>query len=469
MTRLDAFHLPGLTPEDVEGWERRPLGDDLELRWPRLRPEGLRRVLERLRTAGDGLRARPVSDIVGAMDAAASRLADPTDPLRAAAEQALPRVTGFSPPMVRLVLDRMTADWREPALRDLLRVELGDPQLLDGFRPDPSASALRRVRALGPELAFHVFAGNVPGVAVTSLVRTLLVKAPALGKTASGEPVLAPLFARALAEADPELGGALAVTYWPGGSETLEEVALALSDTVVAYGGGEAEASLRRRTKPGSCFLSHGPRYSFGVVGRDALRASDAPAAAAVVARAVAAFDQQGCVSPHMVYVETGAETSPEAFAGLIAGELSTLERTLPRGILAPAESAAIHTARAEAEFREIAGAPVRLHAGPGTAYTVVYDADPAFTTSCLNRFLWVKPLDDVTAAATLVRPYAEWLQTVAVAGLGDRLAALAEALARAGASRITTFDAAPWPPPAWHHDGRGPLRELLRWIDLEG
>jgi hypothetical protein len=54
------------------------------------------------------------------------------------------------------------------------------------------------------------------------------------------------------------------------------------------------------------------------------------------------------------------------------------------------------------------------------------------------------------------------------VAGAGERLQALARALGAAGATRITTFAAAPWPPPEWHHDGRGPLVELLRWTDLE-
>ena len=48
-------------------------------------------------------------------------------------------------------------------------------------------------------------------------------------------------------------------------------------------------------------------------------------------------------------------------------------------------------------------------------------------------------------------------------------MAPLAEALARAGATRIAPFDAAPFPPAGWRHDGRGPLEELVRWVDLEG
>jgi hypothetical protein len=60
-------------------------------------------------------------------------------------------------------------------------------------------------------------------------------------------------------------------------------------------------------------------------------------------------------------------------------------------------------------------------------------------------------------------------LQTAAVAGPPTRIEALAPRLVAAGVSRITSFAEMPFPPPFWHHDGRGPLGELLRWADLEG
>jgi hypothetical protein len=59
-------------------------------------------------------------------------------------------------------------------------------------------------------------------------------------------------------------------------------------------------------------------------------------------------------------------------------------------------------------------------------------------------------------------------LQTVAIEGAEDRLPMLAEALSRAGATRVTSFEKAPWPPPWWHHDGASVLTGLVRWIDLE-
>src|SRR5690606_37683923 len=129
----------------------------------------------------------------------------------------------------------------------------------------------------------------------------------------------------------------------------------------------------------------------------------------------------------------------------------------------------AIQTARADAEARALAGADVQVYAARGTEFTVIYDPDPACAPSPLNRVVRVKPLADLAAAVGLIRPLAHLIQTVGVAGAGGRLVGLAEALGRAGAPRITSLARMPWPPPTGHHDGQEPLRELVRWVDLEG
>lgn len=459
-TPFDAWHLPGVGPETTATLEL----DGLACRYPRPTPELIDATVQELREAGRQLRERPVSELVEVIDAAAARLADAADPLRAAADRLVPAATGYSPEMTRLVLDRMTVDWRADRLRSLLSAELPDPGVLDGFRPTPGGGA---TRAFGPTLAFHVFAGNVPGVAVTSLVRALLVKAPSLGKLASGQPVLPVLFARAVAAVDPAVGRALAVTYWPGGSTEAERRALKAADVVVVYGGEEAVAAYRQRAEPGTRLVVHGPRFSVGLIARDALESD--PGLARRVARSVAVFDQQGCVSPHAVWVEEGAGLAPLEFARALAGALAEIEDELPRGRVGPAEASAIQQERSAAELRGLAAdrPRTRVLAGPGTLWTVIYDPEPAFRPSCLNRLVRVHPVPAIEDAVAALAHVGRLLQSVALAG-DDRRAALAYQLARAGASRVTTFDALPWPPPHWHHDGSGPLRELIRWVDLE-
>lgn len=461
---IDAFHLPAIEHPRTSTWAYGRGDDAFEVRLPRLSPVDLKRQVDALATARDRYLAhRPVAEIVGVIDRVAARFADPADPLRRAAERALPAVTAYSAPMIRLVLDRMAADWRAPRLRELLRAEFGDPRVLDGFLPAPRAHGQHA--AFGPRLAVHVFSGNVPGVAVTSIIRSLLVKAATLGKAAVGEPLLAALFARGVAEADAEIGECLAVTYWAGGDEMMERAALEAADAVVVYGGAEAVASIRARTPATARFLGYGPKISFGVVGRGAL-SGDAARGAALDA---STFDQQGCVSPHLFYAEEGGAVSPEAWSAMLAKEMAAVEGELPRGTLAPGESSAIRQLRAEAEFAEAGGGGTRLHAsGEGTAWTVLYDPRPDFTASCLNRVVRVKPVASLADVPALVERYAPVLQTVGIAAGADETRALATALARVGASRFTPLGKMAWPPPWWHHDGRPPLRELVRWADLE-
>jgi len=462
---IDAFHLPALPDVPTTSRSYGEGEGAFELRIPQLRPGLLReqvRALAEARTRG--LERRPVAEIVGVIDRVAARLLDPADELRMTAERALPALTRYSPEMVRRVLDRMAADWRAEPLTELLRAEFGDPGALDGFRPD--ARGRGRMTAFGPRLAAHVFSGNVPGVAVTSIVRSLLVKAATLGKTAAGEPLLPALFARGIAEEDAELGACVAVAYWPGDDEALTRAALESADAAVVYGGAEAVASVRVQAPAGARILAYGPRLSFGIVARERLTADAAGEVARAAALDASTFDQQGCVSPHVFYAEEGGDVGPREWAGLLATEMAAVERDLPRGPLAPDESSAIQQLRARAEFSD----GTELHASDdGTAWTVVFEPDPAFEASCLNRVVRVKPVRDGAEVPALLAAYAHLLQTVGVSASPERAEALAAQLGRLGASRVAPLGRMAWPPPWWHHDGHPPLRDLVRWCDLEG
>ena len=429
---------------------------------PALSPADVALAAGRAAAAGTALQALPVDDVIAAIDAVARRFLDEADPLRREALQWLPEVTGYSPAMSALVLDRMAEDWTEPALRRLLRAEFRDYHALERFvRHAPG----QRARAIPPRLAFHVLAGNVPGVGVTSLVRGLLVRAPALCKTAHGEPVLPVLFAQALAGQNADLGQAVAVAYWPGGDAALEAPALEAADVVIHYGGDAAVTDLRGRTPARVRVLEHGPRASFALVAREHTHRS---AIAEAAARATAIFDQQGCVSPHVIYVEQGGRTEPRSFAARVAAHLERLAAELPRGRRSTAEAATALQLRATVEFRAMAGEATQLWTGDHLAWTVAFDPDPAFSASCLGRFIWIKPIPALEEVADCIRDYRAVLQTVAIAAPRTRTTVLAELLARAGCTRITSLENMPFPPASWHHDGRGPLRELVRWVDFE-
>ena len=114
----------------------------------------------------------------------------------------------------------------------------------------------------------------------------------------------------------------------------------------------------------------------------------------------VVAWDQLGCLSPHVIYVEAGGELSAEQFAEALAQELERREETEPRGEVPVEAAAAIASRRSFYEIRA-AHSPDTRHwcSRNSTAWTVVYEADPRFQLSCLNRFIYVKGVKDLAEA----------------------------------------------------------------------
>lgn len=456
MKTFDAWHLPGLNADDLEIMSYQ--FGTLTVRAPILTPEQLSRAIAHIKNKRRSvLRSLDVNRIVDAIDAAAAKLGQEFAKYDGGSSQLLTAATGYSPETVHDLMDHMLADWQRDSLELLLAAELGDAGVLD--RPTKNASGAGSTLARGPELAYNVFSGNVPGVAGTAIIRCLLVKAATLGKTASGEPVLPVLFARALADVAPDIADCLAVTYWPGGTDELESVALQEADLVVVYGGEATVASLRGRTPPARRLVVHGPGLSFGLVGSQA-----EIDVARDIAVATAAYDQQGCVSPHVIYVEEGGKVSPRVLTDAIARELGVLAGSQPRRKLSAEEAVAIRAVRTSAEF----GSGTELFGAEDAGYTVILDADPQLVPSCLNRTLFVKPIPSYRSLKGLLAPHRNLLQSVAIAGYADAEAAqIAVMMADCGVTRVTSFEALPWPPMHWHHDGRGPLRELLTWHDL--
>ncbi|NIR43355.1 MAG: acyl-CoA reductase [Gemmatimonadetes bacterium] len=461
---LEGYWLPGISEAPAERLEHeeRAFGPGrVPIRVPVLTPRLLRSQLSALRDGTDRLRAWRSARIVEVIGAASRRLVEPGSPLREHLVEVMPELTGYSRPMIEIGLERMGDGWTAGALRRALEGELGSTEVLDEFRPRPGGGSCR---AFGPALTFHVFSGNIPGVAVSSLIRALCVKSASFGKTAAGEPYLAVCFCRALAEEDAELAGCLAVSHWPGGSTDLEAVALEEAEAVVVYGSDETVADIGARVPPSTRLHAYPNRVGVAVVSRRALTSKAAPTLVRALASDVVMFDQQGCVSPHAIYVQRGGAVAPLELAERLADALVDLAERIPRGPPSAGESSLIHQLRAQAEMR---GATV-FASQRGTDWTVILEERSGFEPSPLNRVIQVHPIDDLSEALTLLRPVGRHLQTVALAADPSEVGDLAGELGAVGATRIVAPGEAPWPRSDWHHDGRFQYLDLVRFVDLE-
>lgn len=416
------------------------------------------------------LARRPTSRLIAVLGAVGAGWLRTDDPFRRLALERGPAETGFSRATLARGLDAFFRELTPGKLDALVAAELGHAARLDGLCADAHEQRQGRFGlALGPELLVHVAAGNLPGPALMSLVLGVLARSAQFMKCATGAALLPRLFAHSLYETDPKLGACMEIAVWPGGNEALEAAVFAEADVVTATGSDETIAALRQRLPARARFIGHGHRVSFAFVAAAALTEFNLPRLVARAAADVTAWDQLGCLSPHVIYIEAGGAADAERFAGLLAAGLAGRELAEPRGSVPPDIAAGIAARRGVYEIRAAHSPGTRLWCSEGsTAWTVVFEEEPRFQHSCLNRFIYVKPAASLAAALKAADAVRRQVSTVGVAAPEHTLGDMAAELARWGASRVCPLGRMQEPPLGWRHDGRPALADLVTWADLE-
>ncbi len=378
---------------------------------------------------------------------------------------------GFSRATLEKGLDNFFHQFTPENFHALLGQELGDARRLDRFVENSSREKSDRVAlAVGPELLVHIAAGHLPNPALMSLGLGLLTRSAQFMKCASGSTFLPRLFAHSIYDADAKLGACLEIAEWRGGNADLETALFAEADCVTATGSDETLAAIRARLPVTTRFLGYGHRVSFGFVAHEVLSGLHTRQIVSRTTDDVVAWNQLGCLSPHVVYVQTGGEVPPEKFAELLADELERREQTEPRGELPAEHAAAIASRRGIYEVRAAHSPETTQHwcSRNSTAWTVVFEADARFQLSCLNRFIYVKGVRDLTEALQCADMVRGRVSTVGLGVPEHKLEELAMQLARWGATRVCPLGRMQNPPLTWRHDGRPALGDLVTWTDME-
>jgi Acyl-CoA reductase (LuxC) len=326
-------------------------------------------------------------------------------------------------------------------LIDLVRLELGHAEILDGFRPYAGGFS----RAVPNDPLLHVISSNTPHAGLQSVIRGLLLDAHNFVKLPSGglreiedfvELLPAPLAGKVVTADD------------------LPDEWLAESRTCIVFGSDATIAHFRQTLPAEMSFEAHPHRISLGVVFEDIVDS------ASLAAEDIARFNQKGCLSPHDIYVAGDAKS----YAARLADALAQFERQNPRGEITALEAAEIADIRANYRFRSANDPRVALwESEQSTAWTVIYEEDVWFASSCLNRLAFVKPLPGDLAGA--LGPALPW---VAAIGIWPATPENAERAARLQPSRICSLGQMQIPPLAWHQEGRQTLAPLVRWVDFE-
>lgn len=418
------------------------------------------------------LASRTTGQLIQLISDLAENWLQPDYPFRKLALDQGPVASGFPHATLVRGLDSFFQELTRENLHALLVQELGHAHRLDELCAAAAEAKVQRAAMVrGPELLVHIAAGNIPNPTLLGIVLGLLTRSAQFVKCGRGASFLPRLFAHSLYEADAKLAACLEIAEWRGGDAALEEPLFAEADCVTATGSDETLADVRRRLPRGVRFLGYGHRVSFGYITREVLSGFGVKKIVARAAEDVIAWNQLGCLSPHVIYVETGGAVSPEMLAERLAEELARCERDEPRGEISVELSAMITSRR---DFYRVRAAAemetqTQMWASEGsTAWTVVYEAEARFQVSCLNRFIHVKAVANLEEALRQAEVVRGQVSTVGIAAADDRARELATRLGRWGATRICPLGQMQNPPLTWRHDGRPALGDLVEWIGWE-
>ncbi len=363
---------------------------------------------------------------------------DAASPERRAAEHFLPAMTGFSREMIRFGLPfqcrRIAPSTLETAIR------LGHPRLAHRGR------------------TAVVLAGNIPAMSLLEALLSIVAGSETALKLPTGEPLTGLLLAAQIRRVLAATRSALTAFWWPGGDAAREAALFDWADQFFAYGTDEAVTDLRRRyrqtrdTRAGT-YWGFGHRLSAGYLPLDGFMLEEACRRFAVD---VAMWDQEGCLSPHVIFIARRGEMLVACEA--LAGALAQLDARLPLGETTFHRKIGIQTLRSDVQARMLADPAVRMWPPGGVGnWRVILDPARPLHPSPLGRTVFVRPVSGDREMCDALAAWAGRLQCLGVAGEPAAFAHLTGPLAKFGATRLCAAGRMQEPGAEWFGEEPGP------------
>ncbi len=375
----------------------------------------------------------PARAVAGAIADAAERWRDADFPARVRATQRIAERTGYSIPVVEYALDRLFFSIDLAALESVITGELGEVDILDGFRPRANRTEAwaRPIGNVG-----IISSRTTIGVALPSALFALCAKCDVLVK--DREDSLISSFFETLREERGEFEQAARAEIWSSDERNLPD--LESFDAVVAFGRTETLAAVRSALRPETRFTGFGSRASAGYVSRESLSGVEpASKIARGAARDIVLYETEGCLSLHVLFVEDGGAVSAAAFSDLLQAEIARANIEFPRGEQT-AHARALGAFRVAVRQNALAEPPPFL---PRLAHTI--------------------PVSRPGDAMEYLRRHDLALEGFAAA---DNRSDVIDLALVAGAVRLARFGELQNPPLAGEHGGRPRIAEFVRWVD---
>jgi hypothetical protein len=200
---------------------------------------------------------------------------------------------------------------RKKNLKDLIKLNLGDIRYLDNF---VNISDKHKIKAQPRGVVCHWIAGNIPTLAIFSLVQSLIGKNGNILKVSEESASLIISILKKLNDIKvslereylgKDLLKVISIVSFSSSETSLNKEFSLIADCKVIWGGKQAVEQILSLPQKEHCETNiFGPKYSFGVFDREYIEEKDFLDELSKSVLDIIAFDQMGCSSPHVIFFE---------------------------------------------------------------------------------------------------------------------------------------------------------------------
>tara|TARA_R110002110_G_scaffold400712_1_gene617254 strand:- start:1423 stop:2874 length:1452 start_codon:yes stop_codon:yes gene_type:complete len=340
---------------------------------------------------------------------------------------------------------------------------------LEGWVPHAMRDGtVASVRAFGSR-SVHIIAGNTPGVAFNTILRSSVTRSDCITKMPSNDPLTFSAILRTMIEMDPEhpITRHFSGAYWKGGNESLESRLYRPEhiEKIIAWGGYDSIRHITRYLQPGIDLITLDPKHSASIIGREAL--VDDASIDNVALRAacdIGAYNQELCANARILYVECDYQNERELaalnrFGAAVFQAMQTLPATLstPAKYLEPELKQELDSLFMLEDWYRV----YRDDEANGAIIVSQLDEPVSFSGSLACRTANIVPVKSMTE---ILRRINSSTQTVGVYPATTKTA-IRDALALRGAQIIISLGYVARINSNGPMDGMEPERRMLKWL----
>ena len=248
-----------------------------------------------------------LDEIIDFMTEVGARLdLDENDHLRAAFEMSS-HTSGIARPILESLYRNTPRVFTRDVISNFIDGQIGRAYLEGWVRTPLGPEQVLNVRAFGAR-SVHVIAGNSPGVAFLTILRSAVTRSDTIIKLPSNDPLTATAILRTMVELDAQhpVTRHLSAAYWKGGDDRVESALYQPRniEKIVAWGGFASITHITKYLQPGIDLITLDPKHSASIIGAEAL-ADEATIGevAHLAAVDIGSFNQELCANARVIYV----------------------------------------------------------------------------------------------------------------------------------------------------------------------